>query len=56
MRTRWDVRAKSLNDDVFRVHYTGVPFLRAVAAAIRYMRKYDKILIARNTVYGRKKR
>ena len=56
MKTRWDVRAKSRDDDVFRIHYTGVPFIRAVAAAIRYMREYDKILIVRNTVYGRKKR
>lgn len=55
VKTRWDVRAKAANDDVFRVHYSGVPFLRAIATAVRFMRKYDKVLISRNMVYGRRR-
>ena len=55
MKTRWDVRAKAASDDVYRVHYTGIPFLRAIAAAVRYMRKYDKVLISKNMVFGRRR-
>lgn len=55
MKTRWDVRAKTASDDVYRVHYTGIPFLRAIATAVRYMRTYDKVLISKNMVYGRRR-
>ena len=55
MKTRWDVRAKAASDDVYRVHYTGIPFLRAIATAVRFMRTYEKVLISKNMVYGRRK-
>lgn len=55
VKTRWDVRAKMASDDVYRVHYTGIPFLRAIATAVRFMRTYDKVLISKNMVYGRRK-
>lgn len=55
MKTRWNVKAKNNTDDVYRIHYTAVPFLRAIRAVIRYMRKYDEITIRRSKVYGGRK-
>ena len=56
MKTRWDVRAKAANDDVYRAHYTSVPWLRAILAVVRYSKKYDDVAIRKSKVYGRKKR
>lgn len=52
MKTRWDVRAKSHTDEAYRVFYTGVPFLHAVRAVVRYMLKYDEITSRKSKVYG----
>ena len=52
MKTRWDVRAKNRDDDVYRIHYTAVPLIRAIRAVLRYMRKYDEVTIRRSRVVG----
>lgn len=55
LKTLWDVRAKTQTDDVYRIHYNAVPWLRAVLAMIRYSRKYDEVAIRKSKVYGRKR-
>ena len=55
LKTLWDVRGKNQTDDVYRVHYNAVPWLRAILAVIRYLRKYDEVTIRKSKVYGRKR-
>lgn len=52
MKIRWNVKAKSKTDEVWRVHYNALPFIRALLVAARYMNKYDEILIKKSTIYG----
>ena len=52
MKIRWNVKAKNASDDVWRIHYNALPFIRALVATIRYMNKYDEVLIKRSTIYG----
>lgn len=56
LKTLWDVRARNQTDDVYRIHYTAVPWLRAVLAMVRYSKQYDDVTIRKSKVYGRKKR
>lgn len=55
LKTLWDVRAKTQTDDVYRVHCTAVPWLRAIRTVIRYSKKYDEVTIRKSKVYGRKR-
>ena len=56
LKTLWDVRARNQTDDVYRIHYTAVPWFRAIWAMIRYSKQYDDVTIRKSKVYGRKKR
>lgn len=56
LKTLWDVRARNQTGDVYRVHYTAVPWLLAILAMVRYSKKYDDVTIRKSKVYGRKKR
>lgn len=55
LKTLWDVRARNQTDDVYRIHYTAFPWLRAILAMIRYSKKYDDVDIRKSKVYGRKR-
>ena len=56
LKTLWDVRARNQTDDVYHIHYTAVPWLRAILAMVQYSKKYDDVTIRKSKVYGRKKR
>lgn len=56
LKTLWDVRARNQTDDVYRIHYTAVPWLLAILAMVRYSKKYDDVTIRKSKVYGGKKR
>ena len=53
LKTLWDVRARNQTDDVYRIHYTAVPWMRAILAMVRYSKKYDEVTIRKSKVYGR---
>lgn len=51
MKTRYNLRAMSKDDEVYRVFYTSIPFFRALRKIIKYMRQYDEICITKTKIY-----